>query len=153
LNPYGLGTTISGNANVLNTLFFDAFNLSGIKKSPKPKSTRSTNAGEDADVYESNEIVFDPLGQLDGPSDEEVGIESICLLFRIFGETILDTELVWILLMGVGDAIQVIILSTASAENLYARMKTSDVILQGYQRRGQLYIDRRFIELYTILRQ
>jgi hypothetical protein len=32
-------------------------------------------------------------------------------------------------------------------------MKTSEIILHGYRRYGYTYIDRRFIELYTILRQ
>jgi hypothetical protein len=59
-SPYGALTTISGTANVLNTLFSDVFNTSGLAQSESRPSTR-ISTGNDEDIDESNEIVFDPL--------------------------------------------------------------------------------------------
>jgi hypothetical protein len=80
-------------------------------------------------------------------------MKSIRLLFCLFGENLPDTELEWFFSMGVNNNIAVIYLSTQPSEELYGLMKTCKIVLQGYRRHGQPYIDRRFIELYTVLRQ
>jgi hypothetical protein len=81
------------------------------------------------------------------------GIESIRTLFGLFGETIPHVELAWLFSTSKNNAMEVVQMSMYPAEQIFGLMKTSEIIVHGYRRYGSTYIDRRFIELYTILRQ
>jgi hypothetical protein len=86
-------------------------------------------------------------------TDEMAGFETIRTLFHLFDEMVHEVKIAWFLFMRKVDAIDVVRLSTVLAEQLYGLMKTSDIILRGYRLYGLTYIDRRFVELYLILRQ
>jgi hypothetical protein len=75
-SPYGAGTTISGTENVLHTLFSDAFDVSNFGQQSLTTPDR-VGSGKNNEVDESTEITFDPLKSIDGPTENDVNVETI----------------------------------------------------------------------------
>jgi hypothetical protein len=159
-SPSNLTTPYSTQLNAYNSLFTDAFEYTDPSNIPHTSvvmaptiATINTKAKKTLD--DSTEIDFEPQGAstTNNTSEEMSGIETIRALFHLFGEIIHDVKIAWFLSMRKVDTEDVVWLSMLPAKHLYEHMKTSDIILHGYRRYGETYIDRRFIELYTILRQ
>jgi hypothetical protein len=141
------------------TFFSDAFNYVDPSNTPAiPVLKTYVSTGVSKKMNESIEIDFlakdtSNVTNVTDTTDGQHMIGSFRLIFEMFGESITDAELGWLLSMKFIDAADIIIFSALSAEQIYQSMTMSTEILHGYRRYGPTYIDRWFIDLYTTLQQ